>query len=177
PTINGFASYAGGSGDDAAYGLAVDAQGASYLAGSTLSANFPTQNGFQSSQQGGQDAFVLKMNPSGTGEVYATYLGSGAADAAYTISVDTSGHAVVGGATAGTTFPTTTGAYQTSVTLSSGMSSGFITKLSATGDALDFSSYLGTGTNASGGVTGVALDSQGAVYVGGLVQGGSPGSF
>ena len=73
PTL-AFSTYLGGSGNDYGNAIAVDLLGNSYLVGTTASTNFPTQNGYQSSLSGMQDAFLAKLNPQGTALVYATYL-------------------------------------------------------------------------------------------------------
>ena len=114
PTL-AFSTYLGGSGNDYGNAIAVDLLGNSYLVGTTASTNFPTQNGYQSSLSGMQDAFLAKLNPQGTALVYATYLagapyndGSGLA-----IAVDNAGDAYITGGVSGSNFPVTTGAFQT----------------------------------------------------------------
>ena len=115
PTI-GFSSYLGDSGINIASAVSVDAAGESYVTGQTTATDFPTQNGYQSSAVSGTNAFITKFNAQGTGVVYSTYLGdpTGAGNSVATgIAVDLAGDAYVVGTTAGTYFPTTTGAYQT----------------------------------------------------------------
>lgn len=77
-TATGFiyATYLGGSGQDVASGIAIDAAGNAYVTGTTSSNDFPTKNAFQPASAGGvKDGFVSKVNPTGTGLVYSTYLG------------------------------------------------------------------------------------------------------
>jgi hypothetical protein len=162
-----YSTYLGGSGADAAYGIAVDSSGNSYVAGSTASTNFPTTTGaYQTSLGGNNDAFVTKLDASGTALIYSTYLGGNNNDVANTIAVDGSGNAFVTGYTESTNFPTTTGAFQTSLG-GSGNYNAFVTKLDATGTALSYSTYLGGSGN--DGAYGIAVDSSGNTYIAGFV--------
>ncbi len=79
-----YSTYLGGSGSDGATGIAVDASGAAYVTGYTASTDFPVVNGYQG-DQGGMDAFIARLTPSGSGLAYSTYLGGGADDAALAI--------------------------------------------------------------------------------------------
>jgi Beta-propeller repeat len=98
--------------------------------------------------------------------VYPTYLGGSGGDGANGIAVDSAGNAYVTGYTYSTNFPTTSGAFQTvNNAAASGGYNAFVTKLSAAGSALVYSTYLGgSGTNCG---TGIAVDSSGEAYVGG----------
>lgn len=155
-----YSTYLGGSGEDDVGGIALDSAGFAYVTGATGSTNFPTTVGaFQTTFIGLQDAFVTKLNPTGSGLVYSTYLGGDSAGG--DIAVDTVGNAYVVGNTASTSFPTTFGAFQTTAP---GNGDAFVTKLNALGSALVYSTYLG---GSSGGETGfgIALDSAGSAYV------------
>lgn len=131
PTL-AYSTFLGGGGSDVGFGIAVDSAGNAYVGGQTTSTNFPTSGSvtcsstaFPSSSyqcnQPGVDAFVTKLNPSGTGLVYSTYLGGGKADIGYRIALGSDGSAYVVGVTdsaddPGTTaveagFPTTANAY------------------------------------------------------------------
>jgi hypothetical protein len=102
-----YSTYLGGSGTDEAWGLAVDSSGNAYVAGGTTSTDFPTTvNAPQSSNAGGEDAFVTELNSSGSALVYSTYLGGSAGDRGYGVGVDASGNAYVTGYTGSTDFPT-----------------------------------------------------------------------
>jgi len=92
----------------------VDAVGNAYVTGFAVSTNFPTTVGaFQTTSGGGDDAFVTKLNPTGSAPlVYSTYLGGSAEDIGFGIAVDAAGNAYVTGQTSGN-FPTTTGAVTT----------------------------------------------------------------
>lgn len=160
-----YATYLGGSGGDGADGIAVDALGNAYVAGGTGSTNFPTTSGaFQTNNAGGSDAFVTKLNPTGTGLVYSTYLGGSGADQALAVALDSSGNAYVTGGTRSTNFPTTSGAFQT--TNAGGLDT-FVAKLNPLGASLVYSTYLGGGgdENANG-ITVDALPNPNAYVVG-----------
>jgi Beta-propeller repeat len=103
----------GGSGDDLGLGIAVDINGSAYVTGSTNSPNFPTANPEQTVYGGGaRDAFVTKLNPSGTALIFSTFLGGADDDAGNSIAVDTSRNIYVTGTTASVNFPTTPGVFQ-----------------------------------------------------------------
>jgi hypothetical protein len=184
-----YASYLGGSGGDAGSAIAVDSAGNVYLAGSTISTNFPTTTAaFQRTLGGGWDAFVAKFNPALSGAaslVYSTYLGGSGFDgyksdnpAAINViqsgpglAVDGAGDAYVVGSTTSTNFPTTPGAFQTSLhksKLTRSTVDAFVTKLNSTGTKLVYSTYLG-GSNLDG-ASAVALDTAGNAYVTGWTQ-------
>lgn len=159
-----FSTYLGGSGSDTAYAVARDASGSLYLAGRTQSANFPaTAGAVQGSLAGGAgtDAFVAKLNAAGTALTYATYLGgTDGNDEAISVAVDFAGFAYVTGWTASTDFPTASPAQGVN---RGGTSDAFLTKVSAAGTALVFSTYLGGTGNDIG--YGVAVDSATNPYV------------
>jgi hypothetical protein len=148
-------------------GIAVDSGGDAYVTGSTYGAP-PLKNAFQATPGGGGDAFVTKLNASGSALVYSTYLGGSAQDYATGIAVDRSGDAYVTGVTSpsSTNFPTTPGSLQQVV--SSGYQT-FVTALNPAGSALIYSTILGGATENLG--NGIALDGSGNAYV----TGWSPG--
>ena len=116
PTL-GYSTYLGGTGNDYATSIAVDSTGSAYVTGYTASANFPTTTGsFQTTCGGGTscssthiNAFVTKLNSSGTALVYSTYLGGSTKDYGYGIAVDGSGDAFIVGTTYSLDFPVTAG--------------------------------------------------------------------
>jgi len=167
-----YSTYFGGNGDDFGAGIAVDASGNAYVAGRTKSNNLATTAGaFQTNYADGNgDAFVMKLNASGSALIYSTYLGGDGYDGAFAIAIDASGNAYVTGNFYISNFPTTTGAYQT---MNKGAFDAFVTKLNATGSALVYSTYLG-GNGDDGGL-GIAVDSAGNAYVTG--QTGSTANF
>jgi uncharacterized protein (TIGR03437 family) len=132
--------------------IAVDAAGDVYVAGITGASNFPTTAGsaFPSSNGGG---FVVKLNPAGSKLIYGTYLGS----SAIAMAVDSNGNAYV----AGSGFPTTAGALQSSVPGGGGN----VAELNPAGSALVYATYLG------GSPSGIAVDSSGNAYITGQSNG------
>jgi uncharacterized protein (TIGR03437 family) len=166
-----YSTYLGGSGGDAAFGLAVDAGGNAYVAGVTVSPNFPTSaQAFRKTAAGG-DAFVTKLNPAGTALVYSTYIGGAKDDIAYSVAVDAQGNAHVVGGTESPDFPVSADAFQSGLGLlrrgaGRTASAAFLTKLNATGSALIYSTYFGGSSNEA--ATGVALDPSGGAYLTGV---------
>lgn len=125
-------TYLGGSDGEQGNSIAVDAGGNAYVADTTRSVNFPTENPEQGAigGPGTSDGFVTKFNSTGTALVYSTYLGGSGFDLANGIAVDDSGNAYVTGFTGYFNFPTTLGAFQVS---SNGSEDVFVTKLDDTG--------------------------------------------
>jgi hypothetical protein len=83
----------------------VDSSGNTYVPGRTDSADFPVANPFQPNHEGGgEDAFVTKLNASGSALLYSTYLGGSSSDGGYGIAVDSSGNAYLTGETFSTNF-------------------------------------------------------------------------
>lgn len=160
PAGNGleYCTYMGGSDDDRAYGIAVDSTGAAYVTGTTTSPNFPTRNAEQSTLRGSRNAFIFKLNPAGDILVFSTFLGGSGADTANGIAVDASGNSYVVGDTTSMNFPAS--GFQTSF---HGTQDAFAAKLSANGEQLLFSTYLGGSNTDHGGA--IAVDSGGTVYV------------
>jgi hypothetical protein len=83
------------------------------VTGRTSSTNFPVANPLQATLAGSLDAFVAKVNPTGSGLIFSSYLGGSGFDGGNAIAVDASGSMYVAGTTASTNFPTTPGAFQT----------------------------------------------------------------
>ncbi len=154
-----YATYLGGSADDAGMGIAVDSSGDAYVTGFTDSTDFPTAPATPLlANQGGRDAFVARLDGAGT-LVYSTYLGGGADDAGLGIAVDVGGSAYVTGWTDSSDFPTTISAFQGD----QDVRDAFVAKLSAAGTALVYSTYLG-GDGADEGHA-IAVDASGLAYV------------
>ncbi len=171
-----YSTYLGGTGNDSAMGLAVDATGSAYVAGVTTSVDFPVTAGVVQAKCGGscaQNAFVAKFNPSGETLAYATYLGGSATDGAADIAVDAVGSAYVTGQTSSADFPLAN-AIQKSCTLDPASSTGacvstsFVAKLKADASALTYSTYLGGSLGSKG--SAIAVDSLGSAYVTGSTQ-------
>ncbi|HET9495389.1 MAG TPA: SBBP repeat-containing protein, partial [Chloroflexia bacterium] len=153
-----FSTYLGGNQADEGTGIAVDGAGNVYVAGTTGSTNFPVVGGFQTANQGGQDAFVTKFNPAG-GVVYSTYLGGGGNDTGHAVAVDASGSAYVTGLTGSSNFPTLN-AYQPT---RPGGTDAFITKLAPDGASLIYSSYFGGSVYDDS--SGIATDGANGAYI------------
>ena len=169
PTILFGALFGGGDGETQSHGVAVDAGGNIYIAGSTGDSDLPTTpGGAQPGFDGGVDGFVMKVNSSGSAFTYVTYLGGSAFDFLYGIAVDSTGAAWVGGQTDSPDFPMLN-PYQG--TLSAGANSNVLAKLSPT-ETLVFSTYLGGVT--SGNSNGVAVDGSNNVYFVGSTTGPFP---
>jgi hypothetical protein len=154
-----YSTYLGGSASDSGQGIAVDGSGNAYVTGSTSSANFPAASALQSTLAGTVNAFVTKINASGSALVYSTYLGGGNQDFSYGIAVDGSGNAYVTGSTSSTNFPTAN-ALQSTIR---GSTNAFVTEINAGASALVYSTYLGG--NASDAGRGIAVDASGNAYV------------
>ncbi len=167
-----FATYLGGSGDDRAFGIALDNSEDVYVAGATQSSNFPTaSNVLQTTNHGASDAFVAKLNPAGANLVYSTYLGGSDIDQANAIAVDSSGNAFVTGFTRSSDFPTQA-AVQGLLGISGGSACGsticadaFVSELNSTGTVLTYSTFLG-GSGLDIGQA-VAVDTVGDTFVAG----------
>jgi hypothetical protein len=170
-----YSTYLGGSGGDSALAVAVDSQGAAYVAGETVSTDFPMAAAVQGANAavsaGSTNAFVAKFSADGSTLIYSTYLGGSTdintalggivgGDTATGIAVDGAGHAYVTGFTSSSDFPTAN-ALQASTQSSYG--SAFVTELSADGSALVYSTYLG-GSDLTEGYA-IAVNSAGNAYV------------
>lgn len=154
-----YSTYLGGSDDDYGNGIAVDAAGSAYITGYTSSTNFPTANPLQSKFGGQNDAFVAKLNSTGSALTYSSYLGGAGDDRSNGIAVDAAGNAYVTGATQSTDFPTVN-AFQGTFG-STSLNDAFVSKVNPTGSALVYSTYLG----GSDGALAIAVDAAGDAYV------------
>jgi uncharacterized protein (TIGR03437 family) len=159
PVLLVYSTYLGGSGDDNADSIAVDANGAAYVAGDTDSANFPTQSAYQTTYAGDTDVFVSKFSAAGNTLLYSTYLGGKGDDEPEEIAVDGAFSAYVTGSTTSGDFPTQS-AYQSSY---SGDTDAFVAKLAPSGNALVYSTYLG-GSGEDEGYC-LVVDGAGSAYV------------
>jgi hypothetical protein len=165
PTLT-YSTYFGGIIADLPEGMAMDSQGNSYVVGYTASNNFPTINAFQPVTGGQGDAFVVKFNSAGT-PVYSTYLGGNYLDMGYGIAVDGAGNAYVTGNTGSSNFPIAN-AFQPNY---AGGWDSFVTKISADGSSLIYSTYLGGSGTEGGGA--IAVDAAGNAYITGDTQSGN----
>jgi cell division septation protein DedD len=156
-----YSTYLGGTGEETASGIAVDALGNAYVVGETTSTDFPTQAALQSSNTAFYDVFISKIDATGTTLVYSTYLGGNGNEFGHGIAVDGSGDAYVTGYTNSVDFPTKNPIQSACA----GNADCFVTKLNASGSALVYSTYLGGAYSETG--SGIALDASGNAYVAG----------
>lgn len=157
-----YCTYLGGSGDDRAFGVAIDSTRNVYVTGWTSSKNFPVAAAIQLHLNGTRDAFVTKLNAAGNALVYSTYLGGAGVDVGYAIGLDATNSAAIVGDSTSTNLPVTSRAVQKT---SGGAQDVFVAKLSPAGTSLIYLTYLG----------GSGLDHGGCVYVappGGVFVGG-----
>ncbi len=168
-----YATYLGGSGPDQARAVGIDSQGNAWITGDTESPDFPTTPGAIQKTFHGEndlgplkfgDAFVAKLDPTGAGLLYSTYLGGSAPDAGLAIAVDSAGAAYVAGATQSADFPTTAGvlqpAYNGPVNVPPSLNgNGFVSKFSAS-NSLVYSTFVSAAVAAA-----IAVDAAGDVYL------------
>ncbi len=138
-----YSTYLGGDQFDEGAAIAVDASGAAYVTGDTVSVNFPVSPGSaQTTLRGGYDAFVTKVNPAGNTLAWSTLLGGSGADASVAIAVDDAGRAIIGGFTTSLDLPLKE-AVQTTL---AGGTDGFAAVVDKYGSSFLLCTYLG-GTN------------------------------
>ncbi|HMO81190.1 MAG TPA: SBBP repeat-containing protein [Pyrinomonadaceae bacterium] len=141
-----FSTYWGGSANDESADIVIDSAENIYIAGHTESSDYPTTSGaFQETPSSSwTQGFITKLNSSGTDFVYSTYLGGSSGANVKAIDIDGSESLFITGFTMSEDFPTTSGAFQTTL---QGHFSSFVTKLNTSGSALIYSTYLGGETS------------------------------
>jgi hypothetical protein len=140
----------------------VDTAGGAYVTGYTQSVDFPTVKPLQGANAGLGDAFVAKLNSTGSALVYSTYLGGSGGDSGEGIAVDSAGNAYVTGGTESPDFPTV----KPLQPANAGGGDGFVSKINPSGSALVYSTYLGGSGRDYG--SSIAVDTASNVYVTGL---------
>jgi hypothetical protein len=171
-----YSTYIGGSYQEFAYALSVDTSGNAYVTGEAQSPDFPVTPGAYDTTYHGSDAFVLKLNASGSGLIFSTFVGGSSNDIGYALYLDSSGNTYVCGTTLSPDFPTTPGAFSST---SKGREEVFVFKLSDAGDALLSSTYLGGSMRDEG--NSIFVNERGEMVVGGFTLSAdfpvTPGSF
>lgn len=169
---NGFfyGTYLGGSGNELWPSLAIDASGNAYLTGSTSSSDFPTTGGAydESYNEGDNDAFIAKLNNTGTGLGYATFMGGAGYDTGHDIELVGDEVLIVGAA--GDGFPTTAGVLDSTFNGCGNYfwCDAFVARLNSAGNALVYATYLGG--SGSDWLNEVTVDEQGQVFVIGVTE-------
>lgn len=158
-----YSTFLGGSGFDGASDIEIDAAGNAYVTG-TAQAGFPTTPGaFQTTFNGVNDAFVTKLNATGTALIYSTFVGGSGNEGSNGLTINEAGNAYITGFTASANFPTTPGAFQTTKAAGEDV---FVTEVNTSGSALVYSTYLGGDGNEFS--TRIALDPAGNATLTGL---------
>jgi hypothetical protein len=158
-----YSTFLGGSDTNDALAIAADAAGNAYVTGTTTSTDFPTMNPLQASNAGNGDAFITKINATGSALVYSTYFGGASgADVGRAIAVDSSGAVYVAGSTGSTDFPVLNPIQATKIG-GLGPDTGFVLSINAAGSALIYSTFLGG--NLGERVQAIAVDSSHNAYV------------
>lgn len=171
-----YSTYLGGSGNENYSSIVCDSLHNVYICGYTNSTNFPISVGaFQSANAGYSDAFVTKLDSSGSSILFSTYIGGSSGEVCYSIDLDSDNNVYITGA-AETGFPVTSGSFQT--TCNNG--DAFISKLNNTGTDLIYSTFLG-GNNGGDLGRSIAVNSNGEAIITGYSSGAgfpvTPGSF
>jgi hypothetical protein len=161
-----YSTFIGGSSNDFGNEIAIDTGGNAYITGYTQSNNFDITTGaFQTSNGSLQDVFVTKLNSTGTGLIYSTYIGGNGDDLGYAISLNSNGEAWVTGFTTSSNYDVTTGAFQTTL---GGGTDAFVTRLNSTGTTLVYSTYLGGGSDERG--YGIVVDANNHAFITGYTN-------
>ena len=167
-----YSTRVGGSSSDKPSSIEVDALGNVYVAGITYSQDFPIVNGYDSVMEPGnppytygRDGFILKLNSTGNGIVFSSYLGGSDHDEISDLEIDLDNNVYVVGATSSSDFPITPNAFDKSY---EHFSEGFVTKLSSNGQSAVYSSFVGAEDNEH--CAAIALDSSNNMYIAGTTQ-------
>ena len=181
-TAYDYITYLGGPGVDVGYGIAVDSNHNAYVTGKTIAGTFPTTPGAFQAQSPSTtqrlNAFVTKLNPTGSSLVYSTYLAGTSGgftdveDHGNAIAVDGLGRAAVTGVASSSNFPTTSNGFDTSFG-GAGTYKAFVTVMNPDGSGLVYSTFLGGNGDEDLG-RGIAFDSQGNLHVAGETSNEDP---
>jgi hypothetical protein len=168
-----FSTYLGGTGTDNALAVATDAAGNIYVTGSTTSTDFPLSN----PEQGKipectdgycQNAFVTKVDPTGSTLLFSTYLGGAYADAGMAVAVDGKGNVIVAGTAVTSGFPHAGAIQQPACQIN--WNCFFIASLTPDGSTLNYAGMIGGGQTGGGSPVLLALDASGNAYMTGVTD-------
>ena len=181
-----YSTLIGGSGDDVASSIYVDAAGNAYVGGYTLSTDYPTTTGgFQRAWGGAEpqnyffifgDGFISKLNPTGSALLFSTFIGGAGDDWVSSLAADSAGNVIAAGSTTSLNFPVTAGSFQTTYhgpttlppTVDMFFGDAFLLKLKADGSGLIYSTYFGGSGDDC--VLALATDPAGNIYLGGFTN-------
>jgi uncharacterized protein (TIGR03437 family) len=160
-----------------AFGVVVDANGYSYVVGSTSSSDFavtPSENGgaFQASYGGSEDAFALQINSTGTRAYFGTYVGGSGADVGYAVALDSDNNVYIAGPTSSGDFPIPPSGSVYQVKPGGGSADGFVFALRNNGRDRLWSTYMGG--DGDDFINAMARDSTGTLWVAGTTTGDFP---
>jgi len=161
-----YSTYLGGSSDDYGWGIAVDSAGNAHVTGDTPSRDFPVFKALQPTFHEGANfnSFVTEINADGSALIYSTYWGGSGGEGGSRVAVDPAGNSYVGGYTFSPDFPTVNAIQPTYA----GNVDAYLTKLSADGQTVIYSTFMG-GSGFEYGWD-VAVDSAGNAYMTGFTQ-------
>jgi len=167
-----YSTFLGGSGYDSGRSIGVDSAGCVYVTGWTESPDFPTTIGsFDTTLSGKRNAFITKLDSTGSNVIYSTLIGGSNIDEGESIAIDPAGNAYISGFTQSTDFPTTPGAFSPGSLPTTTIGNLFVVKLNSSGARLDYSFYLTVDGSALGS-SAIAVNSIGNVYItGGIIRG------
>jgi len=156
-----YSTFIGGSSGNCAYSIDTDVNGNAFITGQTNSNDYPiTPGAFQTTCGGNSDAFITKLNASGSALIYSTFIGGSGSDWSNTIKVDTYGNAFLAGMTSSNNYPVTQGSFQT--TKGNGTDA-FITKLNSVGNGLIYSTFIGG--DGFDRCNSIVIDTSGSAYI------------
>ncbi len=157
-----YSTIIGGSNEDQGNSIVIDTSSNAYITGYTTSSDFPVTSGAYQTTFNYQNAFITKLNPSGTSLVYSTFLGGNYEDGGNSIGIDKKGNTYITGYTISPDFPVTNDAFQTA--LNNGLNgNAFLTKLSAAGTFLVYSTFFGGSTYDV--ATSIVVDEKGNAFI------------
>ncbi len=168
-----YSTYLGGTGEDRGVGVVLDTTGNVYVTGRTTSTDFPVVNPIYSTYRGGVfDAFITKLNGSGSSIIYSTFIGGSGDDRSLAIALDNAGNSYITGVTSSTDFPSVN---PIQPAYGGGDYDVFVTKVNSAGSSILYSTYLG-GSALDPGWYGIgsedaeaiAVDAMGNAYVAGF---------